>query len=159
MSGAGAVRRVPEDPLPLVLAKSAQRGRPPESLAYHSEMTLRAATEVRDRVGRLEVAEAVFGGRFWRAVRLAALVHDAGKLAAGFQRMLDGHGSWGQRHEVLSLGFLPGLVPDGDLRRWAASAVVTHHRSLTDSGRSVQHGYGELDLDGLREALDRKSVV
>jgi CRISPR-associated endonuclease/helicase Cas3 len=147
------VARVPDDPLPEVLAKSAQQGRPPESLAYHLEMTLRAATEVRDRVGRLEVAEAVLGGKFWRAALLAALVHDAGKLADGFQGMLAGSGGWGQRHEVVSLGFLPWLVTDPVLRRWIASAVVTHHRPLTESDRSIQRAYGAMDHDRLRTAM------
>jgi CRISPR-associated endonuclease/helicase Cas3 len=153
VTGTGSVRRVTDDPLPSVLAKSAQRGWPPESLAYHSEMTLRAAIELRHRVGRVAIAEEVVGAEFWRAVLLAALAHDAGKLAEGFQRMLGGRGGWGQRHEVVSLGFLPALVPDDELRRWVAGAVVTHHRPLTDSGRSVQHAYSALDVDGFRAEL------
>lgn len=153
MTGAGQVRRLPGDPLPSVLAKSAQRGYPPETLAYHSEMTLRAAVEVRDRVGRIALAEAVIGDGFWRAVLLAALAHDAGKLAEGFQRMLAGGGGWGHRHEVVSLGFLPGLLPDDEFREWVAGAVVTHHRPLDDSERSLQRFYGTLGSCDLRAAL------
>lgn len=155
MTTAGDARRVADDPLPQVLAKSRQAGRPSESLAYHSDAALRAASEVRDRVGSLELAEAELGGEFWRAAQLAALAHDAGKLADGFQRMLGGGGGWGQRHEVVSLGFLLGLVPDPALRLWVASAVVTHHRPLTDGdrGRSIQRAYAELDLDSLRARL------
>jgi CRISPR-associated endonuclease/helicase Cas3 len=155
VTAADPIRRVEGDPLPQVLAKSRQAGRPPESLAFHSDATLRAVIEVRDRVGRLAMAEAVFGGEFWRVAQLAALAHDAGKVADGFQRMLAGGGRWGQRHEVVSLGFLSGLVPDPALRRWVASAVVTHHRPLTDGdrGRSIQHAYVELDADALRAEL------
>jgi CRISPR-associated endonuclease/helicase Cas3 len=144
---------VPDDPLPSVLAKSAQRGWPPESLAYHLEMTLQAAAELRHRIGTLEVAGAVVGEQFWRAALLAALAHDAGKLADGFQRMLAGGGSWGHRHELVSLGFLPGLVADDDLRRWVASAVVTHHRPLSGDGRSLKHAYAMLDAAELRSEL------
>lgn len=144
---------MPDDPLPSVLAKSAQRGWPPESLAYHLEMTLQAAAELRHRIGTLEVAGAVVGEQFWRAALLAALAHDAGKLADGFQRMLAGGGSWGHRHELVSLGFLPGLVADDDLRRWVASAVVTHHRPLSGDGRSLKHAYAMLDAAELRSEL------
>lgn len=153
MNRPGVVRRVHADPLPHTLAKSAQQGRPPESLAYHCDMTLQAATALRERVGRIELADMVLAGEFWRAAQLAALAHDAGKLAAGFQRMLTGNGGWGQRHEAVSLGFLPWLVPDQALRRWVASAVVTHHRPLTESPQSIQHVYGRMDADTFRAAL------
>jgi CRISPR-associated endonuclease/helicase Cas3 len=153
VSSARAARQVVDDPLPQVLAKSAQYGRPPESLAYHLDATLRAAIEVRDRVGRLVTTETVLGDDFWPAVLLAALVHDAGKVADGFQRMLAGDGGWGHRHEVLSLGFLPGLMPESPLLPWIASAVVTHHRPLTDNDRSIQRAYAAMGSEALRAEL------
>lgn len=127
-----------DDPLPHVKAKSARRGRSAESLTAHLAATADGAAELRARVGRVDLAEAVFGGTFWEAAELAALCHDAGKVAQGFQDMVRGRTRrWGHRHEVLSLGFLPGLVPDASLRTWVASAVVTHHRPLTDPGNSI----------------------
>jgi CRISPR-associated endonuclease/helicase Cas3 len=153
MSSRQVPRRIVDDPLPQVLAKSAQHGRPPESLAYHLNATLHAAIEVQDRIGRLSLAEAVIGDEFWHAAILAALAHDAGKVADGFQRMLAGRGGWGHRHEVLSLGFLPWLVPDSPLLPWIATAVVTHHRPLTESPRSIQHAYAALDVEQLRVEL------
>ena len=45
--------------------------------------------------------------------------------------------NWGERHEVVSLGFLPHLLDDPALLEWVASAVVTHHRPLTHCERST----------------------
>jgi CRISPR-associated endonuclease/helicase Cas3 len=141
------------DPLPRVLAKSAQAGRPAESLTSHLAATMQAAAWLRDRIGRVTVLEREFGDSFWSAVLLAALAHDAGKVATGFQRLLTDSVRWGQRHEVVSLGFLPSLVPDKSLRRWVASAVVTHHRPLQDSDDSIETLYRRLDLEELRSSL------
>lgn len=146
--------RLRDDPLPDLLAKSASRGRAPETLAYHLDATLRAAEMVRERVGRVATADAMLGGDFWRAARFGALTHDAGKVAAGFQRMLTHGDPWGHRHELLSLGFLPWLLPDSPLRSWVASAVVTHHRPLTGGKRrSLERQYGTYDVQTLRQEL------
>ncbi|WP_255954589.1 CRISPR-associated helicase Cas3' [Streptomyces odontomachi] len=132
------------DPLSAVWAKSAQRHRPPELLTAHLSAAYAAANLLRRRVGRIDVAEAVFAGSFWPTVELADLTHDAGKVAGGFQTMISGRARrWGERHEVASLGFLPFLVEDPDLLSWVASAVVTHHRALTgENGRDVEALYG-----------------
>src|SRR5262249_2611399 len=98
------------DPLPHILAKSAHAGRPAQSLVGHLSATLDAAEELRRRIGRLELTEKALGGVFWNAVVVAAVAHDTGKIAAGFQDMVTGRTrSWGHRHELLSLGFLPAL--------------------------------------------------
>jgi CRISPR-associated endonuclease/helicase Cas3 len=139
--------------LPTVLAKSAQGGRPAESLTAHLAATLDAAVELRRRIGRIDVAEQVLGDSFWTVVLWAALSHDAGKLAAGFQDMITGHTrAWGQRHEVVSLGFLPLLIDDEQLRMWVALGVVTHHRPLTGAlmgarRPSIASSYRGLDTD------------
>ncbi|WP_399094190.1 CRISPR-associated helicase Cas3' [Streptomyces sp. BBFR2] len=141
------------DPLTEFLAKSARANRPAELLTSHLSDTLSAAGELRRRVGRLEVAETIVGGKFWAATALAALAHDAGKLPDGFQDMLRGRTRiWGERHEVLSLGFLPHLVNDPDLLLWVASAVATHHRPLTgEAGRDLQTLYGLSDVEEIRD--------
>lgn len=78
-------------------------------------------------------------------------VHDVGKAASGFQRMLHGEQKdWaGKRHEVLSASFgsaMPGMSPPVLL------AVLTHHKSLPGDGITAS-GVGclpceQLPLDG-----------
>ncbi|WP_066946594.1 CRISPR-associated helicase/endonuclease Cas3 [Microtetraspora fusca] len=117
--------------LPDMLAKSDPR----ERLVDHLAATLDGALALRRRVGEIALMERVIEGRFWTAVCLAALCHDAGKIPDGFQAMLRGTTrSWGERHEVVSLGFLPALIEDEALLTWVATGVATHHRSL-EGGR------------------------
>jgi CRISPR-associated helicase Cas3/CRISPR-associated endonuclease Cas3-HD len=119
-----------------------------EPLTAHLAATLSAAGRVQDRVGELPAVPQ----RFWAWVSLAALLHDAGKVADGFQVMVgNGPGQarpWGERHEVLSLGFVAGLLaglPE-DEQRWVALGVLTHHRPLTGvSGRGLLGLYSEAD--------------
>lgn len=117
-----------------------------ELLTAHLAATLSAAGRIRDRVGELPAAPQ----RFWAWVCLAALLHDAGKVADGFQVMVgNGPGPaarWKERHEVLSLGFAAGLLaglPAED-RRWVALGILTHHRPLTGaSGQGLLGRYSE----------------
>lgn len=147
------------DPLPHLLAKSRRGGRPAESLTSHLHATLQATASLRERTGRLWVVDTLGGeppeghSRFWDAVLLAALAHDAGKLADGFQQMLRDGTRWGHRHEVVSLGFLAALVPDESLRLWVAGAVVTHHRPLLGGRESIELRYGKYGPDKLRQQL------
>jgi CRISPR-associated helicase Cas3/CRISPR-associated endonuclease Cas3-HD len=124
-----------------LLAKSA-RQHPPggEPLAAHLQATLDAAALLHKRIGTIQALP----GRFWTWVLLAALLHDAGKAADGCQRMLAGGPNWGERHEVLSLGFAARLLasmPAHDLL-WIATGIVTHHRPLTNApGRAIFYLY------------------
>ncbi|WP_216900994.1 CRISPR-associated helicase Cas3', partial [Nocardia alni] len=101
--------------------------------ARHLHRTLEALLRIRDRIGVI----AVVPERFWVWAALAALLHDAGKLPVGFQRMIGNTAQpaavWGERHEVLSLGFvellLRGLPPSE--RLWVAAPVAGHHRAFT----------------------------
>jgi len=146
------------DELEHVLAKSAQHGRPAEQLTVHLQATRAGATVLRHRVGRIALVEKVLGNLFWEVAELAALAHDAGKVADGFQDMIKGvRSAWGQRHEVLSLGFVPRLVSDEELRLWLAAAIVTHHRPLDgDIGSRrlpIKSQYGSCELDDFRVQL------
>lgn len=126
--------------LTTLLAKS----QPPELLTDHLYATLRSAGEVQRRIGRLDTVDSLLGERFWTAVKLAGLTHDAGKILDGFQDMVTGRTrAWGQRHEVPSLGFLPHLIEDPELLVWTATGVATHHRALTaeEGGRDLQTLY------------------
>ncbi|WP_199742240.1 CRISPR-associated helicase Cas3' [Streptomyces triticirhizae] len=107
-----------------------------EALSDHLLNTLRAAVAIRERVGTLPY----LSDRSWTLVLLAALFHDAGKVAFGFQLMVgNGPGprrNWGERHEVLSLGFVAILLADlpEDERLTVASLVAGHHRPFTTGG-------------------------
>lgn len=125
-----------------MLAKSRTPHRPAETLTAHLSATHDAALLLRARIGVLALADAVMAGRFWTIARWAALAHDAGKVADGFQEMIRGRvRNWGHRHEFLSLGFLPSLLADNELRQWVALGVATHHRPLTGD-RSLSQLYG-----------------
>lgn len=115
-------------------AKSPPRGRSSgELLTDHLAASLQAMHELAGRVGRI----AVLPERFWMWARLAVLLHDAGKVADGFQTMV-GNGaqpprSWSERHEVYSLGFVARVLVNEDLTDllWVATGVATHHRPFT----------------------------
>jgi CRISPR-associated helicase Cas3/CRISPR-associated endonuclease Cas3-HD len=119
-----------------------------ELLTAHLEATLRAAAKVHDRVGDLDAVPQ----RFWVWAHLAALLHDAGKIADGFQTMV-GNGPepaqpWRERHEVLSLGFAAPLLAGlpAQERQWVALGILTHHRPLTSvSRRGIFGTYDEAD--------------
>lgn len=119
-----------------VLAKSAGHSGigQAEPLTGHSLDTRDAALTVTDRVGNA----GVLGDypRFWTWVAWAALLHDTGKIAAGFQHQLRSADTWGERHEVLSLGYVDLLtadLPEAD-RAMIAAGVVFHHRCLDGRG-------------------------
>jgi CRISPR-associated endonuclease/helicase Cas3 len=72
--------------------------------------------------------------RVEQALVLAALVHDLGKAAEGFQRSLHSRQyRWEFRHEVLSTALLLTAADSDDpIVRLTAAAVLTHHRHLDD---------------------------
>ncbi|MEY9211473.1 CRISPR-associated helicase/endonuclease Cas3 [Thermobifida halotolerans] len=103
----------------------------PETLTEHSKAVQEAARAVADRIDSPGVLAEHPG--FWAAVETAALLHDAGKIAEGFQRQIRSKKDrWGERHEVLSLAYLHLLT--GHLKpqeqKLAAAGVAFHHRPL-----------------------------
>ncbi|MET8013308.1 CRISPR-associated helicase Cas3' [Streptomyces sp. NPDC005271] len=115
----------------------------PERLTTHSRA-------VHDVVSQIEARVATTGiiatePAFWSRVRKAALLHDTGKVAEGFQQQLQPGGQlWGQRHEVLSLAYVDLLATaagwsDED-RLVIATLVATHHRSLHTSSSGAAGG-------------------
>ncbi|MBB5937654.1 CRISPR-associated helicase Cas3' [Streptomyces zagrosensis] len=113
-----------------------------ERLTTHSRAVHAAVGPIQDRVGNAGIlADAP---AFWSRVRRAALLHDAGKVAEGFQRQVDiGGVPWGERHEVLSLAYVDLLAEaagwTGEDRLMVATLVATHHRALL-SGDGGGHG-------------------
>lgn len=109
-------------------------GVPGELLTSHLLNTLEAVQAIRARVGNIPGMPA----RFWTWAAIAALLHDTGKLPDGFQQMIGNTAqqepaAWGERHEVLSLGFVDLLLADvsAEEREWVAAAVAGHHRPFT----------------------------
>jgi CRISPR-associated endonuclease/helicase Cas3 len=154
-----------------VWAKSPRGGRSPELLTEHLHATLRAAQRIERRVGPLPGLEGIPPDRFWPLVTWAALLHDTGKVADGFQAQLgnpafppskSGRGGWGERHEVLSLAFVDvcaAALPDEE-RLWVALGVLTHHRPLRpagvighDRGRDLDRLYGGASSERFAEAF------
>lgn len=72
--------------------------------------------------------------RLWHVLFWAAVLHDCGKAASGFQQQLRGGQAWGKRHEVLSLAFVPWLaaaLPDSEVTLVAA-IIASHHKEARD---------------------------
>jgi CRISPR-associated endonuclease/helicase Cas3 len=68
----------------------------------------------------------------WDLAGWACVVHDAGKIAAGFQRRLRGGPPFDHRHEVLSLVSVGWLDVSDDVISFVAAAVATHHLDLPE---------------------------
>jgi len=114
----------------MLLAKSAGPHGKAESLLDHSCNVLAVARLLFDRLP-LPVTERDAG--LLRDLEAAAMVHDIGKAAVGFQAVLEGRRrDWnGWRHEVLSAAFASNLP----LREEVIFAVLTHHKQIP--GRPV----------------------
>ena len=108
----------------MLLAKSAENGGKPETLLEHSQNVRSMAKLLFDRLPpSVRSQEYLFSD-----LEAAALLHDIGKAAAGFQDMLAGkRPNWnGWRHEVLSAGFASNL----EVSEEVIFAVLTHHRQI-----------------------------
>jgi CRISPR-associated endonuclease/helicase Cas3 len=118
----------------MLLAKSAGADGVPETLLAH---TLAVVQMAHDLCNRLPLPVEVRGD-LRRKVELAAALHDIGKAAPGFQRVLRGEqADWhGWRHEALSAGFasaLKSVVPEEII-----FAVLFHHKEIPgDTTRAI----------------------
>lgn len=118
-----------------------------ETIATHTEWCLKAAKALLESLPLPEEERR----RIEEDVLFALTVHDIGKAASGFQRMLHGEKKdWaGKRHEVLSASF------GSTLPRVSAAvllAILTHHKSLPGDGITAS-GIGclppeQIPLDG-----------
>jgi len=65
------------------------------------------------------------------SLTLAIILHDIGKSAEGFQRLLrEEINSWNYRHELLSLVILELLDIEGLMKKYISLAISTHHKSI-----------------------------
>jgi CRISPR-associated endonuclease/helicase Cas3 len=112
----------------------AKSPRPPssagESLTAHTAEVVNRLAAWRGRHPRL--GQLCERADMWDIAGWAAMLHDLGKAASGFQAMLRGGPPFDHRHEVLSLVFVGWLAVDEEIRGLVAAAVATHHRDLDE---------------------------
>ncbi|MHB8625283.1 MAG: CRISPR-associated helicase Cas3' [Aggregatilineales bacterium] len=100
--------------------------RPGETLMAHTREVVERVAQLA-RLRPIPELPGLYHQLYW-----AALLHDSGKLASGFQRGLRSRKvRWGLRHEVLSLAFVDTFAFDADDRGWIIAAIATHHRDVT----------------------------
>jgi CRISPR-associated endonuclease/helicase Cas3 len=123
-----------------------------QQVAEYTHMVIYAYREHWKLLLGEEIAE-----KICRALLLAALIHDLGKAADGFQRALREQGfRWEFRHEVLSASLLLSTMHDDEALEWAAIAVLTHHRDLNDPQLAQDCGLVALPLpDIVRQAQEK----
>lgn len=105
----------------------------PERLTTHSGTVKGTVDQIHDRIG--DTGPIARDPGFWPRASAAALLHDAGKIAEGFQLQLrPGGPPWGQRHEVLSLAYVDLVARAASWSEYdrllIATLVATHHRPL-----------------------------
>ncbi|MGH9336324.1 MAG: CRISPR-associated endonuclease Cas3'', partial [Vicinamibacteria bacterium] len=101
-----------------------------ETLTAHTAQVLNRLASWRDRY--LGLAEHCRRDDLWDLAAWACLLHDAGKIAPGFQRMLRGGPRFGDRHEALSLIAVGWLDVAEDVRALVGAGVATHHKDLSE---------------------------
>jgi len=118
----------------MLLAKSPTTTHPQgQTLLEH---TFAVLARVRDAAAlRPTLPQRLGFPRLWDVLARAAVAHDLGKTARGFQAVLHGRARrWPYRHEVLSLAFIPwvaGGLPE-EAHALLAAAVATHHKDLPE---------------------------
>jgi CRISPR-associated endonuclease/helicase Cas3 len=101
-----------------------------ETLLDHTLETVRIAGVLVDSLPVLHFSADT--ERLKQDALLAAAVHDVGKAATGFQKMLDAAGrgkkaNWGgKRHEIISAAFVSSIAKKAPI----VFAVLTHHYSI-----------------------------
>ncbi len=109
--------------LPEPLAKTEPR----QTLAEHTQEVWEAGSAMLEALAHYLPAD------LHDLLKHAVHLHDAGKVASGFQEMLQGGQKWPLRHELLSAALALSL----DLPEEVVLAVVSHHTSLGDDKLSI----------------------
>lgn len=132
------------------LAKS----NPPLSLQQHTEEVV---TAVEHLIGALQQPlMEVVQPELISMIQTAALFHDLGKAASGFQEMVSAESPsrWSYRHEALSTAIALACLDDSDNFLLLIAAILTHHKPLDHKALAGCTGRGltreEFDSAGLR---------
>src|SRR5258708_35533257 len=129
-----------------------------EGLATHTGSVLERFTElVQLRPG---LALQFNAPNMWHCLFWSCFLHDFGKGADGFQKMLRGGERWKHRHEVLSLAFLDWIVPalSQTEQKWVLAAIVSHHRDANEIAYTYDERMDPDPLVGLLTELDESTV-
>jgi CRISPR-associated endonuclease/helicase Cas3 len=136
------------------LAKSASfNGGVVETLAQHTEYVVERLAGIARRSSHLNTLTGQ--DNLWHLAFWAAVIHDFGKVASGFQQVLQGKAKkYLHRHEVLSLAFLPWIAKI-DEAALITLAVVSHHRDTAIIETSYEGSAGS----ELLEEFDAQSIA
>lgn len=140
------------DGLDHVWAKSPGHGQPVgESLVCHTWEVLQRLVDL-TRL-RPSLPDDTKQPRLWHLLAWAALLHDWGKVAPGFQARLRGGPPWPHRHEVLSLLWVDWVVEglSEDDSAWVVAAIASHHRDAEELFLAYPSAFG--DEDPVRDLL------
>jgi CRISPR-associated endonuclease/helicase Cas3 len=142
-----------------VWAKSQQEGQTAgESLAKHTWLVLERLAELAHL--RPGLGEHLDAPNIWHCLFWACFLHDFGKAASGFQKMVQGGELWRQRHEVLSLAFLDWIAPalSETERKWVLAAIVSHHRDASVIASNYDKDMNPDPLVGMLIQLNENTV-
>lgn len=139
-----------------LLAKS---GQAPVSLAMHLQQVADYARTAAEAFFPhwCQIVTEEWAQKVKQALVVAALTHDLGKAAEGFQRALQNRKvHWEFRHEVLSAALLLAATkPDDELMELIIAAVLTHHRDLNDPQLCNDSGWVALPMPEIvQEEID-----
>lgn len=135
------------------LAKSAKlNGGKVETLEEHTKNVVERLAGVARRSPNL--SEIVNEPNLWHIAFWAAVMHDFGKAATGFQRVLHGATEkYKMRHEVLSLAFLPWIAVDEE-SKLISLGVISHHRDA----ELIDTQYGDSTGKELLEEFEPQAI-
>lgn len=138
---------------------SVEKGQPGESLAEHTQYVLERLTDLAHI--RPQLATLLNAPRLWHCLFWACFLHDFGKAAHGFQKIVKQPGEkWGRRHEVLSLAFLDWIAPSfsQEEQQWILAAIVSHHRDATEITKTYDMYNSPELVEGMVADLDEVTV-
>jgi CRISPR-associated endonuclease/helicase Cas3 len=137
------------------LAKSASHSptNKPETLEQHTQNVVERLVGVMTRSPNL--SQIAGQENLWHIAFWAAVMHDFGKAATGFQQVLKGEiPKYKQRHEVLSLAFLPWIATT-DETKLITLGVISHHRDA----EMIEKMYEDSSGAELLEEFQTKAIV
>jgi CRISPR-associated endonuclease/helicase Cas3 len=101
--------------------------------------------------------------RLWHLLFWAIFLHDWGKAAQGFQRLLRGkERRWPFRHEILSLAFVDWVAADLSCEEvtFLVAAIATHHKDFDEIEGYLDEQEPDLDpINAMLVELSREDVV